>query len=128
MSTELGVIPREEWERRYAARIMERAGWPEHAAIEAGRVGAEEFERNEREAGNAVVWRGALPPDQFDEFVVLTKLPDAAGDLPFPAIQSCGAAQNRWVEVPPAGGPRPAHPAPILRLSPASPNGGHDHH
>lgn len=76
----------------------------------------------------AVVWRGALPPDQFDEFVVLTKLPDAAGDLPFPAIQSCGAAQNRWVEVPPAGGPRPAHPAPILRLSPASPNGGHDHH
>lgn len=73
MSTELGVIPREEWERRYAARIMERAGWPEHAAIEAGRVGAEEFERNEREAGNAVVWRGApvgrfeTPEEQADE-------------------------------------------------------------
>ena len=72
MSTEL-VIPREEWERRYAARIMERSGWPEHAAIEAGRVGAEEYERNERKAGNAVVWLGApvgrleTPEEQADE-------------------------------------------------------------
>lgn len=55
---ECGVITREEWERRYAARIMERAGWPEHAAIDAGRVGAEEYERGEREAGNVVVWSG----------------------------------------------------------------------
>lgn len=53
------TITREEWQRRYAARIMEKAGWPEHAAIEAGKVGAEEYERNERAAGNAVTWHGA---------------------------------------------------------------------
>lgn len=69
----LGAIPRGEWERRYAARIMERADWPEHAAIEAARVGAEEHERNERAAGNAVAWLGSpsgtldTPEEQADE-------------------------------------------------------------
>ena len=62
----LGVISREEWQRRYAARIMERAGWPEHAAIEAGRVGAEEYERSERAAGNAVVWLGVSAGGPWD--------------------------------------------------------------
>ena len=54
----LGVIPRGEWERRYAARIMEQAGWPEHAAIKASKIGSEEYERQERGCGNAVVWWG----------------------------------------------------------------------
>jgi len=74
MSTDLGVISRDEWQRRYAARIMERAGWPEHAAMDAARVGAEEYERDEHAAGNAVVWRGVsagvlgdTPEDLADE-------------------------------------------------------------
>ena len=54
----LGVIPREEWERRYAARIMERAGWPEHAAISASKAGSEACEEQERGCGNAVIWWG----------------------------------------------------------------------
>lgn len=58
-------ISRDEWMRRYAARIMEVAGWNEHAAIDAGRVGAEEHERNERAAGNAVAWLGG-PVGKFD--------------------------------------------------------------
>ena len=72
-TAQLSVIPRGEWERRYAARIMERADWPEHAAIEAARVGADEHERNERAAGNAVVWLGGprgtfdTPEEQADE-------------------------------------------------------------
>ena len=69
----LGVIPREEWERRYAARIMERAGWPEHAAIAASKAGSEAYEEKERGCGNAVVWWGGpsgadnTPEDQADE-------------------------------------------------------------
>ena len=72
-NVELGVIPREEWQRRYAARIMKRAGWPEHAAIDAAKVGAEWYEEQERSCGNAVVWRGGpsgadnSPEDQADE-------------------------------------------------------------
>lgn len=70
---ELVVISRDEWQRRYAARIMECAGWPERAAIEAARVGAEEHERYERQAGNAVSWIGGpvgrleTPEEQADE-------------------------------------------------------------
>lgn len=68
----LGVIPREEWERRYAARIMERAGWPEHAAIAASKADAEAHEESERGCGNAVVWWGGpsgannTPEDEAD--------------------------------------------------------------
>jgi hypothetical protein len=69
----LGVIPREEWERRYAARIMERAGWPEHAAISASRAGSEAYAESERDCGNVVVgWGGpsgsnTTPEDEADE-------------------------------------------------------------
>jgi len=79
------------------------------------------------EAVSAIVWRGSLPPDQFDEFVVLTKLPAAGGPLAFPAIQACGAGENRWVETQSPGGPRPKFPAPTVTLVPAAPEGGHDH-
>lgn len=72
-STELGVISREEWVRRYAARIMEKAAWAEDAATMAAEAGAEEYERDERAAGDAVVWWGGpngahnTPEDQADE-------------------------------------------------------------
>lgn len=61
------------------ARPQPKPGW----TLEIERAGA---------AVTAVVWRGVLPADQFDEFVVLTKLPDAAGPLAFPAIQKIGRA------------------------------------
>lgn len=76
---------------------------------------------------SAVVWRGALLPDQFDEFVILTKLPTDGGPLAFPAIQACGAEENRWIETQSPGGPRPKFPAPTVTLIPAAPEGGHDH-
>jgi uncharacterized protein YcnI len=79
------------------------------------------------ETVSAVVWRGALPPDQFDEFVILTKLPATGGPLAFPAIQACDAEENRWTDIQSPGGPRPKFPAPSLTIVPAAPEGGHDH-
>ncbi len=79
------------------------------------------------ETVTALVWTGRLPPDQFDEFIVLTKLPETGGPLAFPAIQSCGAEQNRWTEVPPPGAPRSKFPAPLVNVITAPPEGGHDH-
>lgn len=73
MSTELVVISREEWERRYADRMHAVSGCGPEFAKEAARVGAEEHERNERAAGNAVAWCGApvgrleTPEEQADE-------------------------------------------------------------
>jgi len=68
-----GPITREEWVRRYAARIQQRAGWTEEEAAEAARVGAEAYEEQERGCGNAVVWWGGpsgannTPEDEADE-------------------------------------------------------------
>ena len=83
------------------------------------------------DAVSAITWRGALPPDQFEEFVVLTKLPPGDGSpLPFPATQSCGTTQVRWVEVTRPGAARSEHPAPTVTLVPAAPppEGAHEHH
>lgn len=99
-----------------AARPQPKPGWTlsiEHAADDPERV-------------SAIVWTGELPASEYDEFLVMTSLPAQAGPLAFPAIQACGAAQNRWVETEPGS----KHPAPAILLTPttSSPEGGHDHH
>lgn len=69
----MGAITRDEWVRRYAARVQQVAGWTPDEAMEAARVGAEEYERNERAAQNEVVWWGGpsgatnTPEDEADE-------------------------------------------------------------
>lgn len=100
-----------------AARPQPKPGW----ALEVERAGDEV---------RAIRWRGGpLPADQFDEFVMLVHLPDGAGPLAFPALQSCGARDTLWGEPTPPAGPRPRQPAPTVTLIPATPpDGGHDHH
>lgn len=49
-------MTRDEWKRRYAARISERSGWSAEDAAECAEIGAECYEQNERGAGNAVEW------------------------------------------------------------------------
>jgi len=67
----LGIITRDEWVRRYAERIRQKAG--AEGADDAAHVGAEEYERHEHAAGNAVVWWGGpsnannTPEDEADE-------------------------------------------------------------
>jgi hypothetical protein len=67
----------------------------------------------------AIVWRGALPGDQFDDFAILFKLPAEPGALYFPTVQSCGEAENQWTEVP-AAGESASDPAPALTILPAA--------
>lgn len=76
----------------------------------------------------AIVWTGELPADQFDEFAILTKLPDQTGPLYFPAIQTCGADQAAWTEVPDPDAPAAPlkSPAPSLMVTPAP--GVPEHH
>jgi len=75
-----------------------------------------EIERREGRVA-AVTWRGELPADQFDAFALLFKLPDQAATLYFPTVQSCGAEQSQWTEIPSAG-ERASHPAPALVVTP----------
>ena len=73
----------------------------------------------ERQDGKvtAVTWRGELPDDQFDEFAMLFKLPDQPATLYSPTVQSCGADESQWTEIPSAG-ERASHPAPALVVTP----------
>ncbi len=54
---------RNEWTARYAARVVNRAGWTHEEAQEAARVGAEVYENNA--AGNALAWED--PEAEADE-------------------------------------------------------------
>lgn len=87
---------------------------------------------------SAVTWRGLLPPDQFDDFALLMKLPNRAGPIHFRAFQTCEQGGRAWVDVPAAG--QNAHdlenPAPMLMLrrpaaaaaAPAPASDPHAHH
>lgn len=77
---------------------------------------------------SAFVWRGRLPADRFDEFLILAKLPAKEGPLAFPATQSCGNVETRWVEDVGPEGARPEHPAPKLTLTPAVSHPDHGAH
>lgn len=63
---------------------------------------------------SAITWRGALPADQFDEFLIHVRLPADAGRLAFPAVQTCGGETVRWT------GETSGGPAPVIVLQPAS--------
>jgi len=68
----------------------------------------------------SVLWSGgSLPDSQFDEFVMMLKLPEMPGKtLHFPVLQSCEAGELRWIEILDPSTPAGHHrrPAPALRL------------
>jgi periplasmic copper chaperone A len=76
-----------------------------------------------------VVWRGGvLPAEQYDNFGLLMKLPDAAGKtLWFPVTQTCKDGSHEWAEIPAEG--QEWHdvksPAPFVKIAPT--DKGHAH-
>jgi uncharacterized protein YcnI len=68
----------------------------------------------------AITWRGRLGPDEFDQFGIMMKLPQAEGSLYFPTMQTCEAGGQRWTDIPAAGQAwhDVPHPAPVLQLVP----------
>jgi uncharacterized protein YcnI len=62
----------------------------------------------------------ALPPGQAAEYQIrVTKLPDAS-TVAFKTVQTYSDGKvDRWIELPPASGSEPEHPAPTLALAPA---------
>ena len=96
-----------------SARPQPKPGWTLEIERQDGKV-------------TAVTWRGELPDDQFDEFAMLFKLPDQPATLYFPTVQSCGADESQWTEIPSAG-ERASHPAPALVVTPKAAAAGTHH-
>jgi uncharacterized protein YcnI len=84
------------------------------------------------EVGQAVstlTWSGGqIAPGQFQEFrVSLGPLPRDTDRLVFKAVQTYSNGDVvRWIDVPGPGDPEPEHPAPVLRLTPATEPGATD--
>ncbi|WP_245718604.1 DUF1775 domain-containing protein [Micromonospora rhizosphaerae] len=54
--------------------------------------------------------------------VTVAQLPSDATELPFKTLETYGDGRvDRWIEIPEAGKPAPANPAPVLKLKPATP-------
>ena len=77
-----------------------------------------------------IIWKGGpLPDDQYDEFGLLFKLPDAPGILWFPVQQTCGKGVEDWKNVPANMDlwHDTDYPAPFVKITPAMPAMGHHH-
>jgi periplasmic copper chaperone A len=77
----------------------------------------------------SVTWTGTLPADQFDQFGLMLKLPDAAGPLYFPTRQTCASGSNAWTAIPvsPEAWHATPNPAPMLTVRAPEP-AAHAHH
>ncbi|WP_307856630.1 YcnI family protein [Catenulispora pinistramenti] len=73
-----------------------------------------------------ITWSGGqIPPGQYQGFrVMLGSLPDNADSLTFKALQTYSNGDVvRWIDVQQPGQPEPDHPAPVLTLTAAAPDG-----
>ncbi|OAN66365.1 YcnI family protein [Sphingomonas sp. TDK1] len=112
-----------------SARPQPKPGWTlavEHAPLATpikGEGGATITQRV-----SAITWTGKLPADEFDQFGIMMKLPEAPGALYFPTVQRCASGSTDWVNLPasPEAWHATRNPAPILTLT--VPEGHHRMH
>jgi uncharacterized protein YcnI len=67
---------------------------------------------------SSITWNGgSLANDQFDDFAILVRLPDAAAPLNFQALQVCDKGSENWAELADGSGKKLSHPAPVLTVT-----------
>lgn len=89
-----------------AAKPMPKAGWALATAKGAYARPYPSYHGTVTEGVKTITWTGALPDDQYDEFVFQAGLTDAVapgGTVYFPVRQECDGAVADWREVPAAG-------------------------
>jgi uncharacterized protein YcnI len=76
------------------------------------------------EVVSKITWSGGkVSPGMFEDFdVSLGPLPTDTDELVFKAVQTYDNGEVvRWIDTAPEDAPEPEHPAPVLKLTPASP-------
>ncbi|HEY4199565.1 MAG TPA: DUF1775 domain-containing protein [Devosiaceae bacterium] len=105
------------------AKPMPKAGWTLNTVSGAYASPVNNHGAPVTEGVTEIDWTGGNLPDAFyDEFVLRGTLADSLATgtkLYFPVVQECGAAADRWIEIPADGQPEPEKPAPGLTLTPA---------
>jgi uncharacterized protein YcnI len=64
---------------------------------------------------------GSLAADKPDHFDVTLTAPTQAGDIHFPAIETCVKGELAWIEIPADGAPEPEFVAPTLKITAGPP-------
>jgi uncharacterized protein YcnI len=64
---------------------------------------------------------GSLPADKPDHFDVTLTVPTQAGEIHFPAIETCVKGELAWIEIPADGVPEPEFVAPTLKITAGPP-------
>lgn len=105
-----------------AAKPMPKAGWTLDVTQGSYAKTHDYFHGVKLSEGvKEISWKGSLPNDYYDEFVVsgfVSKDFSAGTMLYFPVVQECPNGSRSWVEIPQAGqsGHDLKEPAPGLRL------------
>ncbi len=66
----------------------------------------------------AITWRGELADEFFEQFGLMLKLPETAGPLYVPVLQTCAEGSRSWTDIAPEGQPWASvpNPAPVIHL------------
>lgn len=115
-----------------AVKPMPKPGWTLENRLEKPAKPHDSNGKSIDEELRLVAWKsGSLPDAQYDEFVVMLKLPDSAGKYAFKVSQQCEKGSNEWIEIPQAGQTRRdlKFPAVELEVVPAKTTAdpGHRH-
>jgi uncharacterized protein YcnI len=107
---------------------MPKPGWEVRTRVEKLARPYELHGKTFTEGVTRVTWTGGpLLDAHFDEFVMMTRLPDAPGTAWFKVVQTCEQGETRWEEIPAEG--KATHdyrtPAAALDILPVE---GHKHH
>jgi len=107
---------------------MPKPGWTLKSRVETLPKPYELHGKTFTEGVTEVSWSGgSLADDNYDEFIMLTRLPDAPGKAWFKIVQTCEQGETRWEEIPSEGKtPRDYKaPAAMLEIQPVQ---EHKHH
>lgn len=107
---------------------MPKPGWEVRTRVEKLAKPYELHGKTFSEGVTQVTWTGGpLADAHFDEFVMMTRLPDAPGTVWFKVIQACEQGENRWVEIPAEGKTMRDYKSPAAGLE-ILPSQEHKHH
>lgn len=107
---------------------MPKPGWDLKTRVETLAKPHQLHGKTFTEGVTRVIWTGgALADANYDEFVMLTRLPDTPGTLYFKVVQTCEQGENRWEEIPAEGKTTRDYRMPAAMLIILAPE-GHKHH
>lgn len=100
---------------------MPKSGWQLQTRVETLPRPYQLHGKTFTEGVTQVTWTGGpLADANYDEFVMLTRLPDAPGTMHFRIVQTCEQGETRWEEIPAEGKATRDYksPAAVLEVTP----------